>query len=476
MPYYVLMIFTISIAGTGIFLPVFWIEKRFKSYSMAFLLRLMEVVFIFFLIPAMALTACLFQNGIGGIEVLEMESEDFQYMYSFQLGWRSLFFRWPDSWIVRFIEAAGILWLAGILAGVFRGAFVNYRIGREIKRNEEHFSEQARRNIQEQAKEVRGILKIRKMPPVKLCRGLDTPILYGGARPVIMVNSEDYTPEEIKLILLHEGIHYKRGDLLFKNMAGLISIVYWFNPVIKILVKEFYDICELSCDERVISLIEGHEKKRYAKLIGETSTSFLAGCSTSALRASKKNIIIRRLENMLNQRKKSAACMVAMTCILAIASPAAVLASNAAVIQTGRILEERQDKKHTVFQTVSEVKNVFSKIVEEAEGTDTITQSIEIAPRGTTNFSVDLIGKKGAGLSEVSLEPGDTVSVSAYGENETDQFKISISDSSGNKQSVYSSNGQIVYNFKVEKKGKYKITIVGTTDSTVHIDGIISIR
>ena len=86
MPYYVLMIFTISIAGTGIFLPVFWIEKRFKSYSMDFLLRLMEVVFIFFLIPAMALTACLFQNGIGGIEVLEMESEDFQYMYSFQIG------------------------------------------------------------------------------------------------------------------------------------------------------------------------------------------------------------------------------------------------------------------------------------------------------------------------------------------------------------------------------------------------------
>ena len=62
MPYYVLMMFTISIAGTGIFLLVFWMEKRFKSYSIDFLLRLMEVVFIFFLIPAMALTACLFQN------------------------------------------------------------------------------------------------------------------------------------------------------------------------------------------------------------------------------------------------------------------------------------------------------------------------------------------------------------------------------------------------------------------------------
>lgn len=476
MPYYVLMMFTISIAGTGIFLLVFWMEKRFKSYSMTFLLWLMEVVFIFFLIPAIVLTACRFQNGIGGVEVLEMESEDFQYMYSFQLGWRSLFFRWPDSWIVRFIEAVGLLWLAGVLAGVFRGVFVNYRIGREIKKNEEHFSGQARWNIQEQAKEVRKILKIRKMPPVKLCRGLDTPILYGGARPTIIVNSEDYTPEEIKLILLHEGIHYKRGDLLFKNMAGLISIVYWFNPVIKILVKEFYDVCELSCDERVISLVGGDEKKRYAKLVGETSTSFLAGCSTSALKASKKNIIIRRLENMLKQRKKSAACMAAMACILAIASPAVVLASNAAVIQSGQILEEREDKKHTVFETVSEVKNVFSEIVEEEAGNDTITQSIEIAPRGTSNFSVDLIGKKGAELSELSLESGDTVSISAYGENETDQFKISISDSSGKQKSLYSLNGQIVYNFKVEKKGKYKITIVGTTDSTVHVDGMISIR
>ena len=89
---------------------------------------------------------------------------------------------------------------------------------------------------------------------------------------------------------------------------------------------------------------------------------------------------------MLNQRKKSAACMAAIACILAIASPAAVLASNAAVIQTGKILEEREDKKRTVFETVSEVRNVFSKIVEE-EGNDTITQSIEIAPRGTSSFS-----------------------------------------------------------------------------------------
>ncbi len=178
---------------------------------------------------------------------------------------------------------------------------------------------------------------------------------------------------------------------------------------------------------------------------------------------------------MLNQRKKSAACMAAIACILAIASPAAVLASNAAVIQTGKILEEREDKKRTVFETVSEVRNVFSKIVEE-EGNDTITQSIEIAPRGTSSFSVDLIGKKGAELSELSLELGDTISISAYGENETDQFKISISDSSGKQKSLYSLNGQIVYNFKVEKKGKYKITIVGTTDSTVHVGGTISVR
>ena len=79
--------------------------------------------------------------------------------------------------------------------------------------------------------------------------------------------------------------------------------------------------------------------------------------------------------------------MAAIACILAIASPAAVLASNAAVIQTGKILEEREDKKRTVFETVSEVRNVFSKIVEE-EGNDTITQSIEIAPQG--NFQLFL--------------------------------------------------------------------------------------
>ena len=60
------------------------------------------------------------------------------------------------------------------------------------------------------------------------------------------------------------------------------------------------------------------------------------------------------------------------------------------------------------------MRNVFSKIVEE-EGNDTITQKAmrKISPQGGNfqQFSVDLIGKKGAELSELSLELGDTISI-----------------------------------------------------------------
>lgn len=78
---------------------------------------------------------------------------------------------------------------------------------------------------------------------------------------------------------------------MFKNLAGMISILYWFNPIIKEFVKEFYNFCELSCDEAVTEIISKEEFISYAKLIGETKVSFVSSFSASALKSSKKILL-----------------------------------------------------------------------------------------------------------------------------------------------------------------------------------------
>ena len=92
---------------------------------------------------------------------------------------------------------------------------------------------------------------------------LQSPFVYGIFRPRI------YLPEmmehrEMNYVLLHEQIHIKRGDHIYRMLAYLALCIHWFNPLVWVAFSISGRDMEISCDESVIQKMGNCVKKEYS--------------------------------------------------------------------------------------------------------------------------------------------------------------------------------------------------------------------
>ena len=82
------------------------------------------------------------------------------------------------------------------------------------------------------------------------------PAVTGLLRPKILLPADferRYTAQEQSLVLAHERLHVRRGDLVANAVAALLACVFWFNPLAYLALRRFRFDQELACDERVIA-------------------------------------------------------------------------------------------------------------------------------------------------------------------------------------------------------------------------------
>ena len=147
--------------------------------------------------------------------------------------------------------------------------------------------------------------------------------LYGICRPKIILPVSIGGPEQ-DYVILHEKMHLKRHDNLWRCVAVLTCCIHWFNPVCWLSLKYFFEDMELSCDSRVLQGLDGQGKKEYAYAILNASASknlFAAGFGGARVRV--------RLENILSYRRLTAVSALAFA-LLTIAV-ILMLVTNAAV-------------------------------------------------------------------------------------------------------------------------------------------------
>jgi len=77
-------------------------------------------------------------------------------------------------------------------------------------------------------------------------------------RPYIVLPEIDFTPEELRVILLHEWKHIKDKDYLAGVIVNIICAVFWWNPMAYILKRNFRFAQELKCDQYAVA-----DKKDY---------------------------------------------------------------------------------------------------------------------------------------------------------------------------------------------------------------------
>ncbi|MCM1049878.1 MAG: M56 family metallopeptidase [Clostridiales bacterium] len=146
---------------------------------------------------------------------------------------------------------------------------------------------------------------------------IETPFVCGIVVPKIYLPST-LGDEEKRYILLHEQIHIKRGDHIFR-LAGFVALcLHWFNPLVWLAFFISGRDMEMSCDEAVIRKIGNGVKKEYsASLLSLASgRKIVLGIPLAFGEGDTKS----RIKNILKFKKpaKIATAVIAIACVIAV--------------------------------------------------------------------------------------------------------------------------------------------------------------
>lgn len=121
---------------------------------------------------------------------------------------------------------------------------------------------------------------------------LQSPMITGIFRPTLYIPESDLTPNEQSLILEHELVHYRRGDIVFKWLIMAAKCIHWFNPIVYILAGYIERECEASCDFKATRSMSDVDKKQYmytlVDMIERETTSLSFGAQMSAEKSGLK--------------------------------------------------------------------------------------------------------------------------------------------------------------------------------------------
>jgi len=144
-----------------------------------------------------------------------------------------------------------IIWLTGI--GGLLG--VRLLVGMQFYGRLRRSPAQASPQIDAMVTECAKMLRITRSISVRMTDAAGGPALGGLIRPVVFIPNhlpEVLTTDELRLVILHELGHWRRGDTLVNFLSQAALVLHWFNPLVWIAVGMTRADCELACDEFVM--------------------------------------------------------------------------------------------------------------------------------------------------------------------------------------------------------------------------------
>ena len=219
--------------------------------------------------------------------------------------------------IVNVTDIAAIVWCVGfcvfstyqlcVYYAFRRGIFVD---GRECENN----------SIHEFVVSTSHAIGLRRTMPVIVNRKVNSPMILGIFRPVLVIPREDYSFAEFNMIVRHELTHCKRHDIAFKVLLTAVNALHWFNPFVYLMVREANADIELCCDADVLRNADSVQRKAYADSI-LTSMEREKGFVPVSTCFSHGSIhkMKERLENIVNnEKRRSGIVLLAATVVLSV--------------------------------------------------------------------------------------------------------------------------------------------------------------
>jgi len=207
----------------------------------------------------------------------------------------------PPLWQIGLIS----LWLAGCLIVAVRMARGIFLVNRIVKTATEDTSPEFIKAAASISQDLNIRSKVRYFSSDKI----SVPIVWGSLRPVVILPRDwaEWTPEQCDMILRHELAHVRRRDVLWLNLASLVTVIHWFSPAAWIIKRRLNLESEYACDDQVLTVgVEAREYARHLLLIAREmrhSESKTYACTAFLRHAELEG----RIMSILAHRKRGAA-------------------------------------------------------------------------------------------------------------------------------------------------------------------------
>ena len=326
-------------------------------------------------------------------------------------------------------------------------------------------------------------LKIRQKIEVKYSYTIATPIICKVLKPVILLPARDYSREELDVIFVHELMHCKHKDILWKQLCAFTCIVFWWNPLIQRFVYVVDSWNESYCDYAVTQVLKN--KKQYFTTVCRLGIQpFQKGTYLCAALYEDKNQLktrIYRIKAMQDTNKKAAAQISAVMILLLVSFGSVVLITQgyhriymSTIMMLGDIqqeiyLKEGGAETRDIIMNLKEYDHIrWNKKLP-------VVKMKENIKKGNYNaFFQKLKSQNRMESNWIYLKKGEIVSFNlqdmqdeTLNKRDTD-FISGIMDVNGRERYVMASS-QILHDFEIQKEGRYKFFIENRYKSKIKI-------
>lgn len=331
-------------------------------------------------------------------------------------------------------------------------------------------------NVEAVFGELKGdLLSKRSVLQLRQCYKASTPCVVGVFQPTIILPVENYTTEELRVILYHEMTHYKQKDLLLKLVAYIVLAIHWFNPFAWILFFKIQKWSEFACDLRACKYVGG--PKPYFDVILRISMENPISNSLVSHMADQKHELIeraRKLMKITQMKKRSAFSMVLILCSAFMLSSTSVYAATVECADAYIAMEKATAVEFSQSQTVVVDEDV---IVEYGDTQRLTVVEGEVHNSSRAGYLIEWDVPAGYRVYSpwFDCSAGGQISVNAFIDPTNVNIRIGLEDSMGYRYYVEGTSS-IYKVYDITSSGEYRIYAQNNTSTDVTVDGSYLIR
>ena len=112
-------------------------------------------------------------------------------------------------------------------------------------------------------------LRLRLVPDVRLSDEVETPLVAGLLRPVVLLPAQRFArldERQQRMAICHELAHIKRADLWLGCVPALAERLFFFHPLVHVAAREYALSREAACDAAVLDAT-GSSPQEYGRLL-----------------------------------------------------------------------------------------------------------------------------------------------------------------------------------------------------------------